>query len=201
MLPIVLASGIIGNATWTSDSRALLFLTRAGDANQVVSLAVDGGTKAAPQTAGPLPRGLFVQTVPRLSLSPNGRLLAYVAGAAPRPVVMVMTFPSLSSRVQVSSEGAWYPQWSSKGDEVWFVQGNDLMAAPIVSSNTGELTAGPLRKLFTPPSGLRLTDGIKGKLFGTVDAKEFVLIDDRHEGDQQVTVIQNVHQLLRAPRK
>jgi hypothetical protein len=167
----------------------------------VVSQAVNGGTTVAPQIVRQVPPGSFLPSVPRLSLSPNGRVLAYVAGTAPRPVVMVMTFPSLSSRIQVSSEGAWYPQWSSEGDEVWFVQGNDFVAVPIVSSNTGDLTAGPLRKLFIPPSGLRLTDGIKGRLFGTVDAKEFVLIDDRHEGDQQVTVIENVHQLFRAPRK
>jgi hypothetical protein len=55
----------------------------------------------------------------QVQFSPDGRWIAYNAGS---PIgVSVSSFPSLSSRRQVSVGGGFQPQWSRDGKELFYV--------------------------------------------------------------------------------
>jgi hypothetical protein len=55
-----------------------------------------------------------------LSLSPDGRWLAYVSDVSGRMEVYVRPFPGPGPRVQVSRDGASYPRWAHSGDELFY---------------------------------------------------------------------------------
>ena len=189
-----LQQGVIGgttasSVTWTPDNREILFVRERGGNPELAAVRVDDSGQPEPRSVAGIPSLLGA------ALAPSGRYIAYVAGVPGRALVWVADFPRLANRVQVSSEGAGFPQWSMRGDEVWFVETGDFIAVPITSSS-GELTAGKKRKVFTAPSGLSLVSRVGARLFATIDGKEFWIVDDRNEGEARVTLVQKVDQLV-----
>jgi serine/threonine protein kinase len=83
----------------------------------------------------------------RPRFSPDGRYLAYLSDASGRNEVYVRRFPSGGGPWQVSADGAAEPRWSAGGDELFFLQGRDVMAVPVPASPTFQ--SGEPRKLFT----------------------------------------------------
>ena len=106
-----------GFPSWTPDRRTILFVRGSDDGTEIVSVPSDASAPPAPIRRIPHLRGT-------ISLSPDGSLLAYEVGSVGRELVIVTSFPDFSSQVQISGEGAKNPEWSPKGDEVWFTQGN-----------------------------------------------------------------------------
>jgi Tol biopolymer transport system component len=66
-----------------------------------------------------------------LSLSPDGRWLAYTSERTGRKEVYVTPFPSVASTHLVSREGGNEPRWSRDGRELFFKGPTQLMAVPI----------------------------------------------------------------------
>ena len=63
-------------------------------------------------------------------VSPDGRWLAYQSNESGRHEVFVRPFPDVESgRWQVSTEGGTRPAWSRKGDELFYLDGNDQVTA------------------------------------------------------------------------
>jgi hypothetical protein len=60
--------------------------------------------------------------------------------------VYVQPFPGPGSRVQVSNAGGSHPQWGRNNGELFFLEGDSMMAVDI--SPTGDFTAGAPRRLF-----------------------------------------------------
>jgi eukaryotic-like serine/threonine-protein kinase len=82
------------------------------------------------------------------TLSPDGRWLAYMSNESGSLEVYVRPFPATSSgRWQVSTNGGAAPRWSHSGKELFFVNGGDLMSAPVTATTT--FSVGTPRKLFT----------------------------------------------------
>jgi serine/threonine-protein kinase len=79
-------------------------------------------------------------------ISPDGRLLTYSSNESGRREVYVQPFEGSRERVQVSTEGGAEPAWSSKGNRIFYRQGNAMMA---VDLTPGERVAvGKPTKLF-----------------------------------------------------
>jgi len=82
-------------------------------------------------------------------LSPNGKWVAYVSNDSGRAEVYVDSYPSLAAKIVVSTGGGHRPRWSHDGRELFYRQGDALMA---VSVDTGAtFLAGKPRRLFAGP--------------------------------------------------
>jgi Tol biopolymer transport system component len=67
-------------------------------------------------------------------LSPDGRWLAYVSGRTGRPEIWVKRYPD-GVPMRISSGGGIEPRWSADGSELFYLEGNTMMA---VSVDAGE---------------------------------------------------------------
>jgi len=82
-------------------------------------------------------------------LSPNGQWVAYVSNESGRAEVYVDSYPSLGDKVAVSTDGGHRPRWSRDGRELFYRQGDAVMAV-FVDTSTG-LRAEKPRRLFAGP--------------------------------------------------
>jgi eukaryotic-like serine/threonine-protein kinase len=72
-------------------------------------------------------------------VSPNGKWMSYVSDESGRLELYVTDFPGAHSKMQISSEGAFWHAWSHDGKRLYFANGNKLMAAEIRNPETLEL--------------------------------------------------------------
>lgn len=131
-------------AGFTPDARTILFRAFSNDTGwNLFTVPVDGGS---PQRLLQTPADEN-----EMSLSPDGRLLAYTSNESGRTEVYVSRFPEMSSRVAASSGGAFRPLWRSDGRELYFVApGNRLMAAS-VNVTAGTPSVASASTLFEVP--------------------------------------------------
>src|SRR5262249_9638205 len=78
--------------------------------------------------------------------SPSGRYIAYQSTESGRSEIYVRPFPGPGGKTQVSTEGGIEPVWSRDGKELFYRQGDKLMAVDVHTEST--FTAGVSRKLF-----------------------------------------------------
>ncbi|HQZ15994.1 MAG TPA: protein kinase [Vicinamibacteria bacterium] len=80
-------------------------------------------------------------------ISPDGRFVAYVSNDTGRFEIYVVSFPSGTERIQVSSDGGFRPEWAPQGNEILFRSpGGWLMSATF--QGDGAPRAGKPRILF-----------------------------------------------------
>ena len=91
----------------------------------------------------------------QLSLSPDGRWLAYTSDTSGRDEVSIKPFPTGSESWQISRGGAVASYWSSRGDELFYIrQSGDerwMCSARIVATRR-QIAAGPPTELFKVPA-------------------------------------------------
>lgn len=61
--------------------------------------------------------------------SPDGHWVTYVSNESGAPEVFVRPFPGPGGRTQISAGGGTEPVWSPDGRRLFYLTGNDLMAA------------------------------------------------------------------------
>jgi serine/threonine-protein kinase len=79
-------------------------------------------------------------------ISPDGHWLAYASDETGRREIYVQTFPDLGGKWQVSNAGGNEPQWNRNGRELFYREGDKMMAVDI-SAQVG-LAAGKPHELF-----------------------------------------------------
>jgi serine/threonine protein kinase len=84
------------------------------------------------------------ETHPRFS--PDARHLAYVSDESGRDEVYVRTFPGGEGKWQVSRNGGSQPRWRADGKELFYLEGNAMMAAEV--HDTPAFSAGAPSRLF-----------------------------------------------------
>ena len=109
-----------GPSSWSSDGKFLLISGESG----IRVHAVDGGD--APQ---PFPPSRFTEGA--AVFSPDGRFIALVSDESGREEVYIQPFRSPGVKQSVSSEGGTEPLWSPNGRELFYRQGNAMMAVAI----------------------------------------------------------------------
>jgi Tol biopolymer transport system component len=86
-------------------------------------------------------------------LSPDSRYVAYVSdlsGQFEAFEVYVEAFPTGGSRQRISKNGGTQPRWSRDGKELFYVEGDTLMAVSVTT--TPSFSAGPATALFRHPT-------------------------------------------------
>jgi Tol biopolymer transport system component len=132
-------------SAFTPDARSLLFRAFSTDTGwDLFTVAVDGSS----------PPQRLLQTPANeidMSLSPDGRLLAYSSDESGRTEVYISRFPEMSNRVAVSTGGGQRPLWRADGRELYFVGSGSRMMAASVSVSGGSPSVTPATVLLQMP--------------------------------------------------
>ena len=124
--PQLVAGGGVSqwSPSWSHDGRTLFF-TQSGPAqNDIWFQTLGNGSAAQVFLATPFDECCAMS-------SPDGRHVAYVSDESGRKEIYVREFPGGQGRKLVSVRGGSAPRWSPKGDEVFFVADDTLMAASV----------------------------------------------------------------------
>jgi len=114
--------------------------------------------------------------------SPDGRWLAYCSNETKKPQVYVQAFPGPGAKIQVSSDGGTDPVWKRSGEELYFRNGDKMMAVPI--STVPTFRAGRPRVLWEGhySHGMSTSCGPPGPTSSnydvTADGRRFLMIKD-----------------------
>jgi serine/threonine-protein kinase len=111
----------------------------------------------------------FQESAP--ALSPDGRWLAYQSSEPGRAEVYVRPFPGPGPRVPVSLNGGTEPCWSRDGRELFYREGDAMMAASVRTQPAFAVTE--RRRLF---SGAFLPGGSFREYDVTPDGRRFVMV-------------------------
>jgi hypothetical protein len=103
-----------------------------------------GEGDGAPQ---PVLKTRFNEGSPKLA--PGGRWLAYASDEAGRDEICVRPFPGPGGKFQISTGGGSEPCWSRDGRELFYRDGDKMMAARIAPGSTP--TMGSAHLLFERP--------------------------------------------------
>ena len=122
---------------WSPDGRYVIYRS-AGD--------LFYGDLSGQREAKAFARSPFTEAEPRFS--PDGRYVAYMSNESGRFEVYVRPFPAGDGKWTLSTSGGALPRWSRRGDELFYVEGNALMAVP-VSTRAG-FRASPPKSSSTP---------------------------------------------------
>ncbi|MCM2257960.1 MAG: protein kinase [Vicinamibacteria bacterium] len=88
------------------------------------------------------------------AFSPDGRFVAYTSAETGLDEVFVETYPTGGGKWQISSGGGNCPVWSRNGREVYFANGEAIVAVEVETK--GAFQAAPPRELFRGAYDLRL---------------------------------------------
>ena len=109
-------------ASFSPDQRTILFAKENEGRNfDIWSAPFQTGAKPEPFIATQ-----FNELAPRIS--PDGRYVAYQSDESGRYEIYVRPFPTGEGRWTVSTNGGTTPKWSSRGDELFYLQSDMLMA-------------------------------------------------------------------------
>jgi hypothetical protein len=86
----------------------------------------------------------FTETAP--VFSPDGHWLAYMSNESGRNEVYVQPYPGPGRKYQISTEGGTEPVWNRNGRELFYRQGNNMMAVDIATRPS--FAVGKARMLF-----------------------------------------------------
>ena len=120
-------------------------------------------------------------------ISPDGNWLAYDSDESGRREIYVRSFPDLSGRQQVSTNGGAFPRWGRDGSELFYQSGiaptSELMRVSIRSE--GSLSLGTEERLFSM-MGLNASSG-----FDVSPDGRFLMVTARGTADSQINVVLN----------
>ena len=177
--------------SFSPDGKTLVFRQQGGDTGTdigVVSLDGDG----EPEILLGTPFGEMNATV-----SPNGRWFAYSSDESGEREVYVQSFPELGGKSQISTDGGSEPEWSGDGNELFYRNG-DAMMAVAVSSDSDFEPSRPV-KLFEG-SYVGAASGVSQSYDVAPDGR-FVMVR-REEGagftEQKINVVLNWFEELKA---
>ena len=128
-------------STMSDDGTMVLF----GDLSPVTGWDIWMMRLDAGRTPRAILRTRFNEWSPKLS--PDGRWLAYQSDESGRPEIYVRPFPDLGGKFAISTDGGSEPLWSRDGRELFYRNGDQMMAVTIATGSM--LTAGTARVVFT----------------------------------------------------
>ncbi len=114
--------------------------------------------------------------------SPDGRWIAYCSNESGKPQVYVQAFPGPGAKIQVSSDGGTDPVWKRTRGELYFRNGDKMMAVAVSTAPT--FTAGRPQRLWEGhySHGMSTSCGPPGATSSnydvTADGRRFLMIKD-----------------------
>ena len=147
------------------------------------------GTEPA---AKPLPFLVTPKDERYAEFSPDGNYVAYASNESGRYEVYLKPFPSGEGISRVSLDGGSLPRWSHRGDELFFVWGDDIMAVHVQTKPS--LVLGQPQKLFSRKRiAADRAEGLYDAYDVSADGQRFVMLqsDEQSNTSQKLTIIQN----------
>jgi serine/threonine-protein kinase len=144
------------------------------------------------RTPRPLVSGPGSQIMP--TLSPDDRLLVYVADATGRSDVYLRPFPGSGETIQISRGGGGEPTWSRDGRTVYYRTGRAVMA---VTVSPPPVAASAARVVF---EGGYLADGGFSNYDVAPDGKHFLMLQSVDRQAETIMVYRWADELRRAWR-
>ena len=126
-------------SSWSRDGQLLAFIENNPKTGQDVWVLQIGDRKAQPFLRTP-----FSESVPRFS--PDGHSLAYISNESGRFEIYVQPYPGPGGKWLISTEGGTEPVWNPNGRELFFRNGDKMMAVDIVTQPS--FSAGKPKVLF-----------------------------------------------------
>ncbi|MEX1186423.1 MAG: protein kinase [Gemmatimonadaceae bacterium] len=114
---------------WSPDGRWLVYHQNNASVsrNDIILMSADSGR--AVRTYLQTPNDEFAPAV-----SPDGRWLAYTSDESGRYEIYVRSFPEPGGKVQISLDGGGEARWSRNGSELFYRNGERMMAARVVTA-------------------------------------------------------------------
>ncbi len=169
--------------SWSPDGQMLFYVdSDPVERDGIWVLPLEGEREARP----------FVQTRFRersAKISPNGQWLVYHSDESGRSEIYVQPFPGPGGKRQISTEGGGEPVWARNGRELFYRNGNKMMAVDIQLQPT--FNAGKPRLLFEISASF-LTNPV-GAFDVTPDGQRFLMVrlSEQELPATQLTVVQN----------
>jgi serine/threonine protein kinase/Tol biopolymer transport system component len=164
--------------SWSPDGKTLAFtqMDEPQNAVDVYVLSLDGDRK---------PRALlksrFAEGSPKFS--PDGKWLAYSSDESGQPEIYAMAFPGPGPTIQISTSGGTDPVWRPKGGEIYYRNGDQMLAVTI--TNAKQLTVSKPTLLWSGHymAGVGSSCGMSGPTSAnydvTADGQRFLMIEDK----------------------
>jgi Tol biopolymer transport system component len=128
--------------SWSPDGQTIAYVAvNPATLQDVWTLTLNGG-QARPFLTSPFREGAPV-------FSPDGRAIAYVSDESGRNEIYVSPFPGPGEKQIVSTDGGSEPVWPRAGRELFYRDGDAVMAAEVRTAPT--LSVGQPRVLFKKP--------------------------------------------------
>ena len=139
-LPVLSGAGPQFPISWAPDGSAVAFHERKPNGERDIWVVSPG--------SDPVPFLLtaFDERLPRFS--PDGKWLAYVSDEAGRNDVYVQPFPGPGAKWLVSTDGGTDPVWSRNGRELFYRQGDQMMAVTVTAGTNAQFPASHPQRLF-----------------------------------------------------
>ena len=175
-------AAVLAPSSISPDGKFLVYTTRSGSANARLWIH-----ELAPEKSDTKDRPLLGTSFREVNgqSSPDGHWLAYESSEGTRPEVYLVPFPSLSSKVQVSTAGGRFPRWRRDGKELYYIAPDGNMMAIALDF------PGDTPKLGTPKA-LFQTRVVTGDYDVTADGQKFLINSPPAEEDSEpITLYSN----------
>lgn len=128
--------------------------------------------------------------------SPDGHWLSYVSEETGRGEVYAAPFPSLSSKLQISTSGGFQPRWRRDGKEIYYIAPDGKMMAVPVEPSGNSLKPDPPKALFQT----RIVTAVRGyqQYDVTADGQKFLINSNVEQSSDPITLYANWATALRA---
>jgi serine/threonine protein kinase len=126
------------------------------------------------------------------TISPDGRWIAYALNETNRFEVYVQAFPNPARQYPISTDGGTEPIWARSGRELFFRNGNKMMAVA-VDTKGDKLEAGPPTILFEGRFVVSSVSGGDAWYDVSPDDKRFLMLkaDESPNSPSSIVMVQN----------
>ena len=177
-------------SSWSPDGKTLLFMQVNPQTSQDLWVMHMTDRKTEPLLLTPVSEAAG-------RISPDSRWMVYMSDESGRREIYVRSFPGPGGKWQISSDGGQEPVWNPSGREIYYRNGNKMMA---VNMETGSgFSASKPRVLFEGPYQLAQLTGAQYDV--SPDGQRFLMlkpVESKAGAPTQINVVLNWFEELKA---